>query len=430
MAEPRDNRVSAFRQVPELAPMLLASMLSRTGATMVGLSMGFVAYEQTTSALTVAIVASSFGLAFAASSLIAGHVLARVGLRSMLVGAIASQIAGALALASVTSTAGADVTWLIIFSITSGLASAFVFVGSQMLIHGVAPGEHLQRVVSLDAASMSLSRIAGPALGGLLLAMIGVPPVFLIAAFFYAPFLVVIGVLATRADDQKPPTRPRLREAVGFFRHLSLLRWAIITAALAELLALPLVNMMPAVTESLNRDAAGRLGILVACVAVGSVGQVLLVSRLSARHDTRVVVAISYSATGLLLLGIALVDELFVAAFLLVTFGLVVSVGRTLLLTCIHVGAPDSHRHHVLSLYIFVTAAATPIGALIWGAVADLLFIDASLAGAGVLLVFGVGAALIAVLRREADAPALHGGNDVVRVAPAATVPRGSGSAR
>jgi len=164
MAEPGDNRAGAFRQVPGLAPMLLASMLWRTGATMVGLSMGFVAYEQTTSALTVAIVASSFGLAFAASSLIAGHVLVRVGLRSMLVGAIASQIAGALALASVTSTAGADVTWLIIFSITSGLASAFVFVGSQMLIHGVAPGEHLQRVISLDAASMSLSRIAGPAL--------------------------------------------------------------------------------------------------------------------------------------------------------------------------------------------------------------------------------------------------------------------------
>jgi hypothetical protein len=44
---------------------------------MVGLSIGFVAYEQTASAFTVAVVAASFGFAFAASSLIAGHVLAR-----------------------------------------------------------------------------------------------------------------------------------------------------------------------------------------------------------------------------------------------------------------------------------------------------------------------------------------------------------------
>jgi Transmembrane secretion effector len=105
-----------------------------------------------------------------------------------------------------------------------------------------------------------------------------------------------------------------------------------------------------------------------------------------------------------------------------------VSVGRTLLLTCIHVGAPDSHRHHVLSLYIFVTAAATPIGALLWGAVADLVFIDASLGGAGVLLVFGVGAALIAVLRREAAAPTLGPRNRVDGVSRAE--PAAQGSAR
>jgi len=127
--------------------MLAATLLARTGATMVGLSMGFVAYQQTASAFTVAIVASSFGLAFAASSLLAGHVLERIGLRAMLVAALASQFAGA-ALASVTSTAGADVTWLTIFSVVAGLASAFIFVGSQMLLHGVAPGEHLRRVVS------------------------------------------------------------------------------------------------------------------------------------------------------------------------------------------------------------------------------------------------------------------------------------------
>jgi hypothetical protein len=131
--------------------MLAAGLLARTGATTVGLSIGFVAYEQTASAFTLAVVAASFGVAFAASSLISGHVLIRVGLRAMLVGALASQFAGALAIASVTSTAGADVTWLIIFSVVAGLASAFIFVGSQMLLHGVAPGEHLQRVVSLDA---------------------------------------------------------------------------------------------------------------------------------------------------------------------------------------------------------------------------------------------------------------------------------------
>jgi len=127
--------------------------------------------------------------------------------------------------------------------------------------------------VSLDAATMSVSRIAGPALGGVLLAAIGIPPVFLIAAFCYLPLLTVVPILAVGADDQRPAHRPRLRDAARFFRQLAILRWALLTAALAELIALPLVQMKPAVTESLNRDAADRLGILVACVAVGSVVQ-------------------------------------------------------------------------------------------------------------------------------------------------------------
>jgi predicted MFS family arabinose efflux permease len=274
-----------------------------------------------------------------------------------------------------------------------------------MLLHGVAPGEDLQRVVSLDAAAMSVSRIAGPALGGILLAVIGIPPVFLIAAFCYLPLLGVVALLAARLNDPPPAHRPRLREAARFFGQLRILRWALLTAALAELIAFPLVQMMPAVTESLNRDAADRLGILVACVAVGSVGQVLVIERLRTRHDTRVVVGVAYAAAGALLLGIALGDELFVAGALLVAFGLTVSIGRTMVLTSVHVASPDTHRAHVLSLYIFVTAVATPIGALLWGVVADWLNIDATLGGAGVLLMFGIGAGLISILRHGAGAP-------------------------
>jgi predicted MFS family arabinose efflux permease len=76
-----------------------------------------------------------------------------------------------------------------------------------------------------------------------------------------------------------------------------------------------------------------------------------------------------------------------------------------MLLTSVHLASPDSHRAHVISLYIFVTAVATPIGALLWGVVADWLNIDVTLGGAGVLLVFGIGAGLISVLRHDADEP-------------------------
>jgi MFS family permease len=317
VAEPRRAKTNAFRAVPGLAPMLAAASLARTGATMIGLTMGFVAYEQTESALIVAIVVSAFGLAFALASLVAGHVLQHVGLRAMLVGALVFQIAGALVLASVTSTARADVVWLTIFGFSNGLASARSSSWDRKCFStGLRP--------AITCSGWSPRRCGGEHLAhrrsrarGVLLAVIGIPPVFLLVAVLYVPLIAVTAVLAPRVDDLEPARRPRLREATRFYRQLPLLRWAIITAALAETLALPLVNMMPAVTESLNRDAADRLGILVACVAVGSIGQVLLVERLDARHDTRMVVGIAYATAGALLLGIAFDYELFVTGFLL-----------------------------------------------------------------------------------------------------------------
>ena len=121
----------------------------------------------------------------------------------MLVGALICQITGGLALASVTSTAGADLTWLVVFGGTNGLGSALIFVGLQMLIHGIAPDEHLERVVSLDSAvsrrgdcgARPRSRTGGPG-------------------------------AAARSHRLLP--------------RLPILRWALITATLAETLALPL----------------------------------------------------------------------------------------------------------------------------------------------------------------------------------------------
>ena len=117
------------------------------------------------------------------------------------------------------------------------------------------------------------------------------------------------------------------------------------------------------------------------------------------------IVAIAYAASGALLIGLALDDELFVGGFLLVLFGLAVSIGRTLLLTSVHVGSPDSHRHHVLSLYLFVTAAATPLAALLWGATADAVGIDPTIAGAGLLLMLLMAAGLISYRRHPAAVP-------------------------
>jgi predicted MFS family arabinose efflux permease len=194
----------------------------------------------------------------------------------------------------------------------------------------------------------------------------------------------------------------------------------VLTTVIVQLLAVPLLDMMPVVTEALSRDAADRLGILTACVAFGSVGQILVISRLHDRQDAPVVVGVMFAASGAFLIGIALDPNLFLVGLLLIAFGLAVSVGKTLLLTSVHLGGPDSHRHHVLSLYVFVTALALPLSTLVWGMTAELFGIEVTIAVAGTLLIASVAVGMVSTGRRHAPVSAVWRHTPALRSAVAA----------
>ena len=73
-----------------------------------------------------------------------------------------------------------------------------------------------------------------------------------------------------------------------------------------------------------------------------------------------------------------------------------------MLLPTVHLATQHSHRHHVLALYTFVTAVVTPVAALLWGAIAQVVGITATIAGAGVALIALTG--LTALLRADTAA--------------------------
>jgi MFS family permease len=362
-------------------------LVARTGAVMIGVTMGFQAYEQTRSALIVGLVAAAFGVPFALSSLAAGVAEERLGLPVMMGGALVLRVTGIVVLAIVAGTPGDDVSWLVVVSINSGLGGALLFVGTQLLIHELEPPEHLRRAVLVSAVVLSLAAVVGPLVAGILIQELGLAPVYLLAATCFVPSGVVFVVLARRVRPQHPAQPARLREAVRLVRQVPLLRWAIVSALLGGALADPLMHLMPVVVKTFNRDAADQLGLLVACIALGSLGQVILLGRLGSRYDPRIVVTAAYAAAGALLVGLALDNELFVAPFLLISFGLAAGIGKALLLPTVHLATPHSHRHHVLALYTFVTAVVTPIAALLWGACAQVVGITATTAGAGIALI-------------------------------------------
>jgi hypothetical protein len=100
-----------------------------------------------------------------------------------------------------------------------GLVNVFDTPARQALIPELVPVDHLANAVTLNSVTVNLARIAGAALGGALVAALGVALCFYCNACSF--LLVVVALLLMRADQVRPSDvdlrrRGQLREAFRY----------------------------------------------------------------------------------------------------------------------------------------------------------------------------------------------------------------------
>src|SRR5919202_1931149 len=89
-----------------------------------------------------------------------------------------------------------------------GVMMSFNQPARQSLISDIVPRADLMNAIALNSATRNLTRVIGPAIGGGLIASVGVAGAFYVNA---ASFLAVLYGLAAM---DFPPRRPRLRQSV------------------------------------------------------------------------------------------------------------------------------------------------------------------------------------------------------------------------
>ena len=108
--------------------------------------------------------------------------------------------------------------------------------------------EELPSAVTLGGVQMNISGVIGPALGGLLLPLIGANAVFALNA---AGFLLILGVILRWRKTRKrsrTPTESMLESFVGALRYVRYTRGIQIVLVRAFLFAL-LISVIPALAE-------------------------------------------------------------------------------------------------------------------------------------------------------------------------------------
>ncbi|MBE4694598.1 MFS transporter [Brevibacterium casei] len=270
-----------------------------------------------------------------------------------------------------------------VLALVLGLLATLDTPARQAFVSELVGERLLPNAVSLNSASFNGARMIGPAVAGVITALVGAGPVFLISGLGFAATLTVL----IRLDRARlhPAGRRGGGGVLGGFRYLR--TRPDVTIVLVVLFIVATFgfnfNIYTATMARIefDKDASG-FGLLNSVMAIGSVAGALA----SAKREKPRLRFIFGAAGGFgLSVGLAsLITDYFLFAFALILVGFSSLTMMTSANAYVQTTTPASYRGRVMAIYAAVVMGGTPIGAPLAGWVADTF---------GPRMAMGVGAA-------------------------------------
>ncbi|HJQ06497.1 MAG TPA: MFS transporter [Nocardioides sp.] len=338
----------------------------------------------------------------------AGVVADRFPKRRLLQLTQATMALAALALGA-TAAAGAAQTWLVyLLAFALGLGAAFDAPARQAFVSEMVGPEDVTNAVGLNSASFNTARIIGPALAGLLIGALGGGAratgwVILLNAVSFLAVIVQLQRMDPRALTGRPANRPAkgmLREGVSYLRGQPKLLMVLVIVFFAGTFGMNFQMTSALMATQVFGKGAGEYGLLASALAVGSLsGALLAAGRRRIRLRLIVGAALAFGVSEIVagLLPTYPVFALWCPLIGLSTITLLNSANATM-----QVEADPAVRGRVMALYFTVLAGGTPIGSPVIGSIGAHFGARWTLLVGGVLVIAGVGLALL--VRRYAEA--------------------------
>ena len=389
--EPRRGlRILTPLKIRDFALLFAGTGISLLGDGVYTVAIAWQVYEISNVPTALSIVGLAWTLPMVAFLLIGGVLGDRIDRRRLMV---ASDLLRAVAIGAigVLAVTGAIELWHVVALVAFyGIGEALFAPSFQAIVPEVVPKHQLVQANSLQQLTEPIAfRLAGPAIGGIVIATFGTGEAFLIDA---ATFLVSAACVAA----MKPRPRPEpdeessigedLREGGRFVRSQPWLWATLVAAGLTLLLWLgPLEVLLPFVVKNEYGAGAGGLGVIFGAIGAGAVVAAIIIGQrgLPTRHVLWMYVGWGGATIGLA--GYGLVSEVWQAAIIGFISGLGEGVGIITWITLIHRHVPDRLLGRVSSLDWMVSIGLTPLSFALAGPVAEAVGAETTMIAAGLL---------------------------------------------
>lgn len=372
----------------------VGSLVSQTGEWMTWVALNWAVFEFTGSALYLGLINACRLVPAFLLSVPAGVLADRSDRRKLLIALQAGVMLATFCVGYVL--AAGSPFWLLAVVVTLRSAlMAMVTPVRNSLIPNLVPESQVASAVAVDGAVRSLSRIAGPAIAGTLLAVIEVADVFWISASSIVTVLLSLSLVhpESNEEDFSSNMKADVQEAAAYVKNSPSVQSLLILAVSPLVFAFPYTAMMPMFANDLLQLGPKGLGILLSVAAVGALTGSAWLSLGSETERAGKWLVCSIIGLGLFLLLFVISETLVTAVVMMFLVGLASSTYRTMSRVTLQRRVPDRLRGRILSIAL-MDRGLMPLGAILIGAVAEW----AGVLWAGVFMGGGCIAVTLAVL--------------------------------
>ncbi len=278
----------------------------------------------------------------------------------------------ALGLGLLTVTGLVKLWHVYIFAFALGCVTAFDAPARQTFVSDLVGETDLSNAVALNSTSFNSGRLIGPAVAGVLIAVVGTGWVFLINAASFVAVLVALAMLnvgALHIKDNVSKKRGTLGDGFRYVANRPDLQTVLLMFFLIGTFGANFPIFISTMSVTVFHAGASRFGLLASFMAVGSVSGALLAAR---REKPRISLLIGGSAVfGVGLALAAVMPNYWLFGIMLIVVGIATQTFTTGANSTVQLSTDPNMRGRVLALLLAIGLGGTPVGAPIVGYVAD-----------------------------------------------------------
>jgi len=368
--------------------LFIAQFVSLLGTMITYVALPYQMYRATGSTLSVGLLGVAELVPLLATAFIGGALADAVDRRRMAIVTDIGLAAGSVALV-IAATAGSGASILYVIAAWMAGVGGLQRPSIDSLVPRLVAKDEIPAAAALGMFRGSVGMIAGPAIGGVLIATIGLGPTYLVDV---ASYLVSLGCLwfIRPVPPNASAERPSVAAVVDGFRY-AISRQELIGTYVVDFVAMvfgmPLA-LFPALADRLGGPSV--LGLLYAAPAVGA-----LAASITSRWTTRVyqhgrAAMCSAAMWGMAIVAFGLCTTRWPALAWLAAAGAADAVSGIFRSTLWNQTIPDALRGRLASIEMVSYMSGPLLGHLEAGVVAAMFGVRASVISGGVLCVIGV----------------------------------------